>query len=254
LSFIGIGTGTMICICCEPLWRKLINSHPKDPETGKVPPEATARVLIIGAVSTAVGQLIFSWTCLPASIHWAIPIAAGVPFGMGNGISFIYGASYLAGSYGIYAASALAGNAVMRSFFGGTLPLAGPSMYAALTPQWAGTLLGLLEVCMIPIPIIFYKYGERIRAKSPAIKMLREDAEKNEQRAARAQRTAARRHVAAQEAAKVSSEKNGSSDGLPGSVGGAGGERKPASVRDVERGFAGGDGVPSDTINIAPKV
>lgn len=175
----------MMAIFAEPLLRKIINSHPKDPLTGKVPPEATARVMIIGSILCPIGQLIFSWTCLPATIHWAIPIAFGIPFGAGNTICFIYGSNYLAGSYGIYAASALAGNAVTRSFFGGTLPLAGPSMYAALSPQWAGTLLGLLELAMVPIPIIFYRYGERIRAKSPVIRQMREDAEKNELRLAK---------------------------------------------------------------------
>ncbi|EMR62584.1 putative mfs multidrug transporter protein [Eutypa lata UCREL1] len=54
LSFIGMGIGTMIGICAEPFWRKVINNHPKDPETGKVPPEATARVMIIGSVLVAV--------------------------------------------------------------------------------------------------------------------------------------------------------------------------------------------------------
>lgn len=61
-------------------------------------------------------------------------------------------------------------------------------MYAKLTPQWAGTLLGLLELAMVPIPIIFYKYGARIRAKSPVIKKMREDQQRIEQRAARNQR------------------------------------------------------------------
>ncbi|KAI5863782.1 polyamine transporter 3 [Durotheca rogersii] len=188
LAFVGIGTGTMLAILTEPLLRKIINAHPKDSLTGRVPPEATARVMIIGAVLVPVGQLVFSWTCLPGTIHWAIPIAFGIPFGAGNAISFIYGSNYLAGAYGIYAASALAGNTMMRSVFGGTLPLAGPSMYAALTPQWAGTLLGLLEAAMIPIPIVFYRYGEKIRARSPIIRQMREDQEKNERRAARAKR------------------------------------------------------------------
>jgi hypothetical protein len=101
---------------------------------------------------------------------------------------FIYASNYLAGSYGIYAASALAGNAVVRSALGGTLPLAGPSMYKALTPHWAGTLLGLVQVCLIPIPFIFYKWGDRIRAKSPMIRKMREDAEKSQKRTARAKR------------------------------------------------------------------
>ncbi|KAK2049725.1 major facilitator superfamily transporter [Colletotrichum somersetense] len=185
LAFIGIGIGTILAICCEPLFRRIINSHPKDPVTGRVPPEATARVMTIGAVLTPIGQLVFSWTCLPATIHWAIPIAFGIPFGAGNTISFIYGSNYLAGAYGIYAASALAGNAVMRSMFGGTLPLAGQAMYKALTPQWAGTLCGLLELALIPIPLIFWRYGERIRAKSPVIRQMREDQEKNESKRAK---------------------------------------------------------------------
>lgn len=58
-------------------------------------------------------------------------------------------------------------------------------MYARLTPQWAGTLLGLLEVCLIPIPFVFYRYGERIRSKSRLIRQMREDQAKNESRRAR---------------------------------------------------------------------
>ncbi|KAI0202122.1 major facilitator superfamily transporter [Astrocystis sublimbata] len=187
LSFVGIGIGTTIGILGEPIWRRIINSHPKDPITGRRPPEATARILCIGSILTPIGQLVFAWTSLPPT-HWAVPIAFGIPFGIGNSFSFIYGSNYLAGAYGIYSASALAGNAVTRSLLGGLLPLAGPKLYAALTPQWAGTFLGLLEVALIPIPFIFWRYGDKIRAKSAAIRELREDQEKIDRRAARAQR------------------------------------------------------------------
>lgn len=139
----------------------------------------------IGAVLTPLGQLVFAWTSLPVSIPAAVSIAFGIPFGMGNTLCFIYGTNYLAGAYGYYAASALAGNAVIRSLFGATLPLAGPSMYAALTPQWAGTLLGLLEVVLIPIPFVFYKYGDRIRARSPVIKKMRAEQAKMDKKRAR---------------------------------------------------------------------
>jgi MFS family permease len=186
LAFLGIGIGTMVAICLEPLWRRIINAQPKDPATGRAPPEATAIIMLMGAILAPLGQLVFSWTCLPATIPWAVPIVFGIPFGMGNVLCFIYGANYLAGAYGIYAASALAGNAVIRSLFGGTLPLAGPTMYRNLTPQWAGTLLGLLEVCMIPIPFVFYRYGVKIRAKSRVIRQMREDMAKNERRQAKA--------------------------------------------------------------------
>ncbi|KAI1333749.1 polyamine transporter 3 [Xylariaceae sp. FL0016] len=289
LAFVGIGIGTMIAIVCEPLWRRIINTHPKDPKTGRVPPEATARVMIIGAILTPLGQLGFSWTCLPIWIHWAVPIAFGIPFGMGNALSFIYGSNYLAGACeysryllpllgiflglapvwsrtsapgtpytcirttklpkevetnplyytdGIYAASALAGNAVTRSFFGGTLPLAGPSMYETLTPQWAGTLLGLLELMMIPIPIVFYRYGEKIRSKSKIIRQMREDQEKNERRAERTQRRKARRQGQEEEKEKG----NDSSDNAT-LVREAGGEEKIAS-RDAEKSM-GVDATPA---------
>ncbi|KAI0532045.1 major facilitator superfamily domain-containing protein [Xylaria digitata] len=187
LSFVGIGIGTTIGILGEPLWRRIILNHPVDPATGRRPPEATARILAIGSVLTPIGQLIFAWTSLPPT-HWAVPIAFGIPFGLGNAFTFIYGSNYLAGAYGIYSASALAGNAVTRSLLGGLLPLAGPKLYETLTPPWAGTFLGLLEVVLIPIPFVFWRYGDRIRAKSPAIRILREDQERIERRAARVQR------------------------------------------------------------------
>jgi len=93
----------------------------------------------------------------------------------------------LAYSYGIYAASAMAGNAVMRSFLGGTLPLAGPSMYRALGPNWAGTLLGILEVLIIPIPFLFYRYGGRIRERSTLIRQMREDEERQDRKRKKAE-------------------------------------------------------------------
>lgn len=95
---------------------------------------------------------------------------------------FIYASNYLVHSYGIYAASAMAGNAVVRSFMGGTLPLAGPALYKALGPNWAGTLLGLLEVMIIPIPFAFYRYGHKIRAKSTLIREMREEEERQERK------------------------------------------------------------------------
>lgn len=191
LAFAGIGAGTLLAIVLEPLWRRLINRagrHKTDPSTGRAAPEATAVVMCLGAVLTPVGQLVFSFTCLPASAFpAAVPIvAAGVPFGMGNTLCFIYGSNYLAGAYGsTYAASALAGNAVARSVFGAALPLAGPAMYAALTPRWAGALLGMLEVLLVPIPFVFYRHGDRIRDRSRIITLIRDEMARAERRRVR---------------------------------------------------------------------
>ncbi|KAL6234420.1 hypothetical protein BDW75DRAFT_241138 [Aspergillus navahoensis] len=182
LAFCGIGVGCMIMIACEPLVRRMINSHKHDPETGKVPPEAMVSIVCISAILIPTGELWFAWTCSPASIPWIVPILAGVCFGCGNAGVFIYASNYLTDSYGVYAASALAGNSVMRSILGGVMPLVGTYLYDGLGPNWAGTLLGLLEVAIIPIPFVFYKYGYKIRMKSALISRMQEDKKRLERK------------------------------------------------------------------------
>jgi hypothetical protein len=177
LAFCGIGLGSVLVIACEPLIRKMIDAHKKDPETGRPPPEAMVSIVCIAAICIPAGELIFAWTCTP-NVHWIVPILAGVPFGGGNAAVFIYSSSYLVQSYGIYAASALAGNAVLRSLCGGALPLAGSSLYKSLGPHWAGTMLGLLELVLVPIPFVFYRYGHKIRMKSSLIRSMQEDKDK----------------------------------------------------------------------------
>jgi hypothetical protein len=39
-------------------------------------------------------------------------------------------------------------------------------------------MLGIIEAAMIPIPLVFYRYGHRIRQKSVLIRSMREDQEK----------------------------------------------------------------------------
>lgn len=180
LAFLGIGVGNLITICCAGPIKKMIDAHRKDPKTGEVPPEAMMSVICIAAVLIPIGELWFAWTCLPVRIHPAISIAAGIPFGAGNATVFIYASNYLVHSYGIYAASAMAGNAVVRSVLGGVLPLAGHALYDALGANWAGTMLGLMEVAIVPIPFIFYRYGHKIREKSTLIREMREIEEKQE--------------------------------------------------------------------------
>jgi MFS transporter, DHA1 family, multidrug resistance protein len=39
-------------------------------------------------------------------------------------------------------------------------------MFNNLKIQWAGTLLGCLSTAMVPIPICFYLFGKKLRARS----------------------------------------------------------------------------------------
>ena len=99
LAFTGLAVGSFTVIGSEPLLRRIINSHRKDPETGKVPPEAMVSVICVAAVLLPVGELWFAWTCVPP-VHWIWPILAGIPFGAGTTAAFIYATNYLSQSYG----------------------------------------------------------------------------------------------------------------------------------------------------------
>ena len=71
--------------------------------------------------------------------------------------------TYLVDAFGIFAASAVAASTVLRSLGGAVLPLAGGKMFAALGLGWGSSLLAFIALVMIPVPIIFFRYGERIR-------------------------------------------------------------------------------------------
>ncbi|CAG8058523.1 unnamed protein product [Penicillium salamii] len=169
LGYCGIGTGSVIAVISEPLIRRIIAMHSPDPGTGQPAPEAAVFAVGIGSVLIPLGEFGFAWTAQPSTIHWIFPILAGIPFGLGNSLVFIYTANYIAGSYREYATSALAGNTIVRFGLAGLLPLAGSKMYSTLGANWAGTTLALIEVMLIPIPFVFYKYGHKIRKRSPLI-------------------------------------------------------------------------------------
>ena len=65
LAFTGVGIGSLCIILLEPLIRRMIQSHKKDPATGSVAPEAMVSIVCIAAVLAPVGELIFAWTCAP---------------------------------------------------------------------------------------------------------------------------------------------------------------------------------------------
>lgn len=71
----------------------------------------------------------------------------------------------------MYAASALAANAVVRSVLGAILPLAGGPMYAKLDLGWGNSLLAFIAILLIPVPWLFMRHGEYLR-KRFAIKNL----------------------------------------------------------------------------------
>lgn len=67
--------------------------------------------------------------------------------------------------------------------------------YATLGPHWSATMLSLIEFAMIPIPVVFYRYGHKIREKSALIRQMREDRDKLDSKKRKAAEKLARREV-----------------------------------------------------------
>ncbi|EER42089.1 citrinin biosynthesis transporter CtnC [Histoplasma capsulatum H143] len=134
-------------------------------ERGSVSPEDRLPEVIIGAVCLPIGLFWFSWTSSP-EISWVAQALAGIPIGAGIIIIFLQGINYLIDVYMILSNSAIAVNTFVRCITAAAFPLFAVHMYEKLGVNWAGSLLGFLSLALVPLPILLYFYGARIRAMS----------------------------------------------------------------------------------------
>lgn len=167
LAFIGVSVGAFIALAYIIFWvnPQYAKQHAK---LGYLPPEARLPSATVGAVLLPVGLFIFAWTCVPKTIHWMGPISGTVPFGAGVVLVFLGTSNYLVDSYLLLAASVMAAGTVVRSILGVVFPLFTVNIYDAMGPHWAGTFEALLAVVFVPVPILLYRYGRRVRRMNKA--------------------------------------------------------------------------------------
>ncbi|KAI2081952.1 hypothetical protein LOZ37_001007 [Ophidiomyces ophidiicola] len=158
--FVGILFGSMFVI-----YMTKTRFARKMEETGFVVPEERLPPMIIAAFVFPAGLFWFSWTSFP-TISWVPQVLAGIPTGFGLIVIFLQGLNYLTDIYMIFTNSAFAANTLIRSGFGAAFPLFAAQMFHKLGVQWAGSILAFLTVAMIPVPMLFYVYGKKIRAMS----------------------------------------------------------------------------------------
>ncbi|QRV87327.1 major facilitator superfamily transporter [Ceratobasidium sp. AG-Ba] len=162
LTFIGVMAGIFIAMLLLPVQEK---AYLKVCSQRGVVPEARLPFMMFGSVLLPFSLFIFAWTSLP-HVHWIGPTIAGVPFGAAMVTVYISANSYIIDTYQRYTASAVAAKTFLRSIVGATVPLWVNQMYAGMKPQWASTLLAFLAILAMPIPFIFFRYGDSIRARS----------------------------------------------------------------------------------------
>ncbi|KAJ5578603.1 MFS general substrate transporter [Penicillium hispanicum] len=98
-------------------------------------------------------------------VPFAVPMIAGIPFGIGFMCVFIAILNYVTDAYRRFAASANAASSCSRSFFATFLPLASYPMLSHLGVSGTCSLLGGLSALMSIIPFLLIWKGEGIRAR-----------------------------------------------------------------------------------------
>ncbi|EOD48443.1 mfs multidrug transporter [Neofusicoccum parvum] len=164
LTYLGVGLGSVLGQWVYTVWgnRSVRAALAK----GHFTPEHRLPLMFPGAIAMPIGLFWYGWS-VEKHTHWIVPIIGTVFIGFGLMLIFMAPNTYLVDVYTLHAASAMAANTVMRSIFGAFVPLAGQPMYKALGLGWGNSLLGFVAIALIPIPIFFVKYGEKLRAKFP---------------------------------------------------------------------------------------
>jgi len=166
LNYISLGVGfflgTQICAPCQDsIYRAM-----KKRNNGIGKPEFRVPLMVPGALLVPIGLFIYGWTA-QSHTHWIFPNIGAALFAAGVITGFQCMQTYIVDAYTRYAASAIGAATVLRSLCAFGFPLFAPYVYAALDYGWGNSLLAFLAIGLgWPAPILLWKFGETLRAKS----------------------------------------------------------------------------------------
>ena len=149
----------------------LYYKYTKPLESGQqVAPEMFLAAAIPNAVCLPAGLFIFGWTTSP-NIHWIVPLIGAAISALGMYGIFQCTFDYFGMSFYRFLASVFASNNIFRSGFASAFPLFARAMYnnlgtARFPIGWGSSILGFISSVMVLIPVILYRYGVSLRARS----------------------------------------------------------------------------------------
>ncbi|KAK6353088.1 hypothetical protein TWF696_005078 [Orbilia brochopaga] len=158
LPFLAICLGIILTVPIylfffEPLYTK---------RTFPVPPEARLPSMVPPAIAMVVALFLFAWTA-GLGVHWIVPVIAVCIFGYAALGLFVPHIAYITDCYPIVAASVSGANGLLRYSLGCIFPLFSRMMVENLGVKWSMTILGGIAALMLPLPLIFMRYGTLIR-------------------------------------------------------------------------------------------
>lgn len=161
LMYIPILIGALLALTTTPILEK---KYAQLCARRRPEPEDRLVGALIGAPFPMISLFILGAT-LYKWIIWVGPASSGIAFGYGMVLIYYSLNNYIIDTYAKYAASALATKVFLRSAGGAAFPLFITQMYHRLGLQWASWLLAFIAMAMIAIPVTFYRYGKKMRAR-----------------------------------------------------------------------------------------
>lgn len=173
-SFLAIVVGILLNTTLTPIWRHIylkrlsLASESQDLAEGEEPtiaPEIRLLPAIFCAPLFPISLFWLGWTNYRSISPWSDLIAAGL-FGFSLQRIFVASYQYIIDSYETDSASALSSITFLRYIVAGGMVIAAQPMYSGIGVHWTLTIMGVLGTLLVPVPILFWKFGESIRARS----------------------------------------------------------------------------------------
>ncbi|THV67096.1 MFS general substrate transporter [Aureobasidium pullulans] len=158
--FVGVLFAVLINLANQPRYARAVAAN-----NGRAVPEARLPPMFLGGVLFTIGMFWFGWTADP-DIPWPSCVVAAGFIGAGFNIIFQQCINFLVDTYSLYAASAVSANTFLRSLIAGGLPLAARPMFNHLGVGPAMSILGGVAALALPVPLIFMRYGLKLRKMS----------------------------------------------------------------------------------------
>lgn len=165
LPYLAMFVGAILIIALdivyfEPYYNKKLVQSGKN-----VVPEERLPLMMLSGFAFPMGIFLLCWSG-NYRVFWFVPILGLVLIGFGIMGIFIACFNYIIDAYLVLAASGIAANTFLRSGMGAAFPLFAAIMFKNLGTEWAGTLLGCLASLLVPVPFLFYYFGQKIRSSS----------------------------------------------------------------------------------------
>ncbi|KUJ19469.1 polyamine transporter 1 [Mollisia scopiformis] len=161
LTLFGLGVGfivgQLVVGSFSDGWLKHQNSR-----RNEIRPEDRLPPLIIGSILIPTGYFWCGWS-IEYHTHWIVPIIGSALVSTGAMFCFLPVSMYLIDAYTVFAASATAGNIMVRSIVSAILPLAAEPLYGKVGYGWGDSIFAFIALAFLPVPIFLVRYGHYLR-------------------------------------------------------------------------------------------